>query len=221
MVSAVSIRRSHLTFSWSSSYLSRPCHASRCFINISKNRRRPVFLTCRRSLRSNSWKLQAKLDAIHVLTKEEYTVWLTVKSVFFYFFFFLCMTASEIEMGGGTYLHLWIDVRRESVGLCLPSHTSRCSPLVPSPRSWAKERVGPRWEGGGVGKEDIAGALESENLLLVKKEGESQWTRLGLNNIHVKFAVNFPYALCDLVIPSSIEGCARAAFHSNSFFHEL
>lgn len=111
VVSAVSIRRSQVAFSWSSSYLSRPCHASRCFINISKNRRRPVFLTCRRSLRSNSWKLQAKLDAIHVLTKEEYTVWLTVKSVFFYFFFFLCMTASEIEMGGGTYLHLWIDVR--------------------------------------------------------------------------------------------------------------
>lgn len=43
MVSAGSIRRSQLAFSWSSAYLSRPCHASRCFINISKNRRRPVF----------------------------------------------------------------------------------------------------------------------------------------------------------------------------------
>ena len=43
VVSAGSIRRSQLAFSWSSAYLSRPCHASRCFINISKNRRRPVF----------------------------------------------------------------------------------------------------------------------------------------------------------------------------------
>ena len=71
VVSAGSIRRSQLAFSWSSAYLSRPCHASRCFINISKNRRRPVFFTCHRSLRSSSWKLQAKLDAIYVLTKEE------------------------------------------------------------------------------------------------------------------------------------------------------
>ena len=43
VVSAGSIRRSQLAFAWSSAYLSRPCHASRCFINISKNRRRPVF----------------------------------------------------------------------------------------------------------------------------------------------------------------------------------
>ena len=157
VVSAGSIRRSQLAFSWSSAYLSRPCHASRCFINISKNRRRPVFFTCHRSLRSSSWKLQAKLDAIYVLTKEEYTVWLTVQSVFFSFLFLSLHDSFRERDGRG---HLWIDVRRERVGLRLPSHTSRCSPLVSSPRSWRKERLGPRWEGG---------ALGPENLLPVKK----------------------------------------------------
>ena len=84
----------------------------------------------------------------------------------FLFFSFSFSAWQLLRDGRG---HLWIDVRRESVGLRLPSHTSRCSPLVPSPRSWAKERVGPRWEGGGVGKGDIAWALEPENLLPVKK----------------------------------------------------
>lgn len=122
----------------------------------------PFFFTCHRSLRSSSWKLQAKLDAIYVLTKEEYTVWLTVQSVFFSFLFLSLHDSFRERDGRG---HLWIDVRREGVGLRLPSHTSRCSPFVPSPCSWRKERLGPRWEGG---------ALGPENLLPVKKEGESQ-----------------------------------------------
>lgn len=158
MVSAGSIRRSQLAFSWSSAYLSRPCHASRCFINISKNRRRPVFFYLSEKLAKYSWKLQAKLDAIYVLTKEEYTVWLTVQSVFFSFLFLSLHDSFRERDGRG---HLWIDVRREGVGLRLPSHTSRCSPVVPSPRSWRKERLGPRWEGG---------ALGPENLLPVKKK---------------------------------------------------
>lgn len=165
MVSAGSIRRSQLAFSWSSAYLSRPCHASRCFINISKNRRRPVFFTCHRSSRSireNYKPNWMQYRSIYVLTKEEYTVWLTVQSVFFSFLFLSLHDSIRERDGRG---HLWIDVRRERVGLRLPSHTSRCSPLVSSPRSWRKERLGPRWEGG---------ALGPENLLPVKKEGESQ-----------------------------------------------
>ena len=162
MVSAGSIRRSQLAFSWSSAYLSRPCHASRCFINISKNRRRPVFFYLSEKLAKYSWKLQAKLDAIYVLTKEEYTVWLTVQSVFFSFLFLSLHDSFRERDGRG---HLWIDVRREGVGLRLPSHTSRCSPLLPSPRSWRKERLRTQM------RRRSPGARE---FVTGKKEGESQ-----------------------------------------------
>ena len=165
VVSAGSIRRSQLAFSWSSAYLSRPCHASRCFINISKNRRRPVFFfflvteaceVVRENYKPN-WMLYWCIDKGGVYR----LAYSTIRFLFFSFSF----SSWQLQRTGweGALMN------RRTPRRCWPAptlpHVTFSSPLVPSPRSWRKERLGPRWEGG---------ALGPENLLPVKKEGESQ-----------------------------------------------
>ena len=104
VVSAGSIRRSQLAFSWSSAYLSRPCHASRCFIKISKNRRRPVFfllVTEACEVVRENYKLNWMLYMYW--QRRSIPCGLQYNPFSFLFFFFLFMTASENGMGGGTY----------------------------------------------------------------------------------------------------------------------
>ena len=71
-------------------------------------------------------KIQAKLDAIHVLTKEEYTVWWLQYTPFSFLFVFLFQSLHDsFRDRGGRGVALRPNLCRKGVGLRLPSHATR------------------------------------------------------------------------------------------------
>lgn len=134
MVSARTIRRSQLTFSWYSA-----CHIH---VTLARIAGCIVFYLPEKPAQQFV-KIQAKLDAIHVLTKEEYTVWWLQYTPFsFLFVFFFLVSAWQLQRSGweGRSTSAKFMPQRCWPAPTLPRNTFLYVPsYVPSPSSWAKE----------------------------------------------------------------------------------
>ena len=163
MVSAGSIRRSsQLAFSWSSAYLSRPCHASRCFINISKNRRRPVFFYLSQKLAKQFVKITSQTGCYICIDKGG--VYRVAYSAILFLFFSFSFSSWQLQRTGweGALMN------RRTPRRCWPA------PTLPHVTLFATRFFPTFVEEGALRTQMRRRSPRPENLLPVKKEGESQ-----------------------------------------------